>query len=76
MDFSIEPVQALVDKSPKRYKLSDRESQVLGLAAQGKSDKEIGAELDCAYWTVRTECSTITTTRPHDLGDDFRDRTG
>ena len=45
--------------SPPRHDLTDRELEVLGLIAQGKSNKEISEELVLSEKTVKTHVSNI-----------------
>jgi DNA-binding NtrC family response regulator len=51
--------RAITADFSEHNRLSAREREVMSLAAQGKSDKEIAASLDCAYRTVRTHWSRI-----------------
>lgn len=41
------------------YYLSARESDILGLIAQGKKNKDIATELRIAEQTVKNHCTTI-----------------
>jgi DNA-binding CsgD family transcriptional regulator len=55
----VDLLQLIVAEFSWLHKLSKREGQVLNLAAEGKSDKEIGGCLNCGYRTVRTYWTRI-----------------
>jgi DNA-binding CsgD family transcriptional regulator len=55
----VSPRTALVRRFAARYRLSQREQEVVDLAATGLATKEIGAELGCSQQTVAVYWSRI-----------------
>ncbi len=58
-DTSVEPALALLDWPAKDVGLSERESQVLALLAQGHSNAEIGSTLYIGVETVKTHVRQV-----------------